>query len=315
MVATVPSVAAGTYTVRVNNGSASNGLDFVVTAAGDPCFGVASNRGYIDEPRFLGSQFIENNIKKGLDHFPHEYQRFPFGSDTFGPPYDDGILRATPATGTRCDDLPPTLIFKSGASTPIQDINCARFKGGSTGGQLKPGFFDTSSASPGRLLQKDCGTTGSSGSVSGVDETPLAQFINPGFGTDPTTPDYDEFKNYVTTHANISPSDAKAGWISGDIINCPRFAILPVVTAPAPPPSGTEYFPIVGFKAIYFWDDSSDHGFSWQGSNLRAVRAFVFDLDYLPPQVGSQVAGAIGGYLGTGPKVVVLVHDNDDPTT
>ena len=88
-----------------------------------------------------------------------------------------------------------------------------------------------------------------------------------------------------------------------------------MLNATAPPRNGTRYYPIIDFKALYFWDDTSEHGFSWQGNNLKAVRAFVFDLDYLPPEVSAQVAGAIGGYLGSGPKVVRLVHDQSDPPT
>ncbi len=281
----------------------------------DPCLGPSSNRGYVDEPRYAGTQFIEHNIKEGLDHTPHEYQRYPLGTDTYGPPYDDGVVRAAPATGVECGSLPAALVFQSGSSTPVQDINCARLKSGNTGGQLKPGLFDTSSSSPGRLLQRSCGRTGTSGPVAGVDETPLSDFVNPGLGTDPASPDYDELVAYVTAHPSISPSDPKAGWISGSVLDCPRFAILPVLNATVPPPNGTTYYPIIGFKAAYFWDDSSDHGFGWQGSSLRVVRAFVFDLDFLPPQVSGEVAGRIGDYLGSGPKVVQLVHDSDDPAT
>ncbi len=303
----VPAILSpGIVSVVINNGSASNGLDFLVTADGDPCFATSSNRGYIDEPRYTGSQFIENNIKKGLDHYPHEYMRFPYGSDTYGPS-NDGILRPTPPTGEECNGKP--LSYRSGPSSPIPDINCARLKSGGTGGQLKPGFFDTSAGDKGRLLQKSCapnGATTTSGPVSGVDNAPLSQFVSG---------DYDAWRTYVQNNADIGPDDPKAGSVSSAILECPRFAILPVVNGPIDAPNGTTYYWIIGFKALYFWDETPEKGFAWQGSNLTAVRAFVFDLDYLPEQVSSQVAGAIGGYVGSGPTVVRLVHDSDDPPT
>lgn len=312
-VVTVPPglTVGATVNVVVNNGSASNALGFLVLAADDPCNATSSNRGYIDEPRFSGNaQSIELNIKHGLDHHPHEYMRFPGATpDTYGAP-DDGVVRAEPGTDIECPSLPPATVFQSGPATPIPDINCARLKSGGTGGQLKPGFFDTSSGDEGRLLQKNCAaTTTTSGPVSGVDNASLSQFIDTSKGT------YDQFKAYVTANPSITPADSKAGWVRADILDCPRFAILPVVNSAFDTLNGTRYFPIIGFRAVYFWDDSPYKGFVWNGSNLKAVRAWVFDLDYLPPQVSAEVAGAIGGYLGSGPKVVRLVHDQGDPAT
>ena len=67
----------------------------------------------------------------------------------------------------------------------------------------------------------------------------------------------------LANNASIAPTDAKAGWLTEDIINCPRFAILPVLNSPVVAPNGTSYFPIIGFKAIYFWDDTAYAGFVW----------------------------------------------------
>ena len=145
--------------------------------------------------------------------------------------------------------------------------------------------------------------------MTGVDATPLDQFVNTGKGS------YAQFKAHVAANpGGIPPGSAKQGWISEKILECPRFAILPVVNSAVDPPNGTTYFPVIGFKAVYFGDETPERGFSWQGSNLKAVRGFVFDIDYLPPQVSAQIAGIVGPYTG-GPKVVQLVHDQDDPIT
>ena len=74
-------------------------------------------------------------------------------------------------------------------------------------------------------------------------------------------------------------------------------------------------YPIVGFRAVYFWDTTPDHGFLFQGNSLRQIRGFVFDLDYLPTEVSASLAGGVGPYLGEGPKVIQLVHDPSDPAT
>jgi len=301
------SLLPGDYDVIVNNGTASNALTFTVTAAGDPCFGAASNRGYIDEPRFdANDRTVERNIKKGIDHNLHIYTDWPAPGG-----------RVDPATSVECDalDNPVGTIQKSGANSPLSDVNCLLLKPGGRIGALKSGFFDDSGSTPGglgRLKANFCSSPGSSGSETNVDVTPLAQFIDTSKGS------YEAFKTHVAANPDgISAAPSTQSWVTGDILKCPRFAVLPVLNSNVEPPQGGgNYYPIVGFKAVYFWDDTPDEGFVWGSpGNLEAVRAFVFDLDYLPSEVSGQVAGQVGPYTGSGPKVVRLVHDFGDPPT
>ena len=101
------------------------------------------------------------------------------------------------------------------------------------------------------------------------------------------------------------------------MFECPRFAILPVLNAKDDPDNGTgHYLRIIGFQAVWFDDDTADHGFVWQGgSSLQRVRAYVFDIDYLPEEVSAEVAGVVGPYVEGLPKVIQLVHDESDPAT
>lgn len=287
-----------TVQVTVKSGaSVSNSVTFTYAGAGtDPCAATSSNRGFLDEPRFTtgSAQAIELNIKHGIDHNAHDYTLWPSRGTV--PP---------PAPGTQCDSL--TNVYESGGNVPLPDINCVNWQSGTASGQMQPGFFDTSTSSPGRLYQLCNTNTTSSGRYSNIDGNAVWDFAKVGIST--TT-----LKAAILAGgpAPTSPTDLVAS-LTPNILKCPRFAILPVVNPAIPSPNGSVYYPVVGFKAVYFDDETADRGFIWQGNSLQGIRGYVIDSTFLPPVVSSLYSGKVGPYLGSGlPVVPVLTRDPAD---
>lgn len=304
---TVPT-GTGTVLVTVGNGSTtSNSVSFTYAVAGDPCLADSANRGAMDEPRFTGNaQSMINNIKHGLDHNLHPWQLWPVA----------GSPRTLPSGNPTCADVNssyPSSIFKSGSSTPLPDINCAHLKSGSFAGPFQTGFFDDSSSDPGRLRASNCGSVASYHGHDNVDMTDMftSQFVDTTGGRTVAG-----FRTAVTTGASATASDR--GWLKADILNCPRFAILPVINPAIPVPNGGVYYPIIGFKAMYLDSTSSscptgDRGFVWNSGSLKALCGYVIDPGYLPATVSSDYAGVIGPYTGPGlPAVPLLTRDPSD---
>lgn len=269
----------------------------------DPCQGTSSNRGYIDEPRFdfPPSQTKEKNIKSGIDHSLLNYTLWP-----------EPAPRPMPGPDTNCDAQPADLIYKSGATTPLPRVNCARLSTGGIGGQLKPGFFDTSATSPGRMLQ-DCPGPAADITLNGIPGVDGNTLFDEYF-VDTSKGSLDELK---TALGSGVPLAGKEGWIKDTVFECPRFAYLPVVNLQTEAPNGTSYFPIVGFSAVWIddvWidDPTAERGFKWEGSSLSAVRGIVIPLAYLPAEAASAAAGGIGTYNPELTKVTQLVRDPGD---
>ena len=299
--------------VTVSNGATtSNAVAFSYTGSGawDPCTADSSNRGAIDEPRYSpNSQFLENNIKLGLDHNLHVWQLWPVA----------GSPRSLPAGNPSCDVVNssyPGSVFKSGSSSPIPDINCAHLTSGSFAGPFETGFFDNSSSSPGRLRATSCAPAlrTTFHGHPGVDMTDMftSDFVDTTNGRSVLA-----FRAKITSGASATAADR--GYLKAEILACPRFAILPVIDPALPVPNGAgQYYPIIGFKAVYFDSDSvscptADRGFIFQGGSLKALCGYVVDPGYLPATVSSQFAGVIGPYTGPGlPAVPLLTRDPTD---
>ena len=310
---TVPAGPSGVVQVSVSNGATtSNTVSFTYTGttAWDPCTAASSNRGALDEPRYSpNSQFLENNIKSGLDHNLHVWQLWPVA----------GSPRTLPGGNPDCGDVNsayPGSVFKSGASSPIPDINCAHLRTGSFSGPLEQGFFDNSASSPGRLRATSCAPSLRETRYGHSDVDMTNMFTTDFIDTSVSGRSVADFKTKVTSGAAAAPADR--GYLKAEILGCPRFAILPVIDPALPVPNGGQYYPILGFKAVYFDSDTTscptaDRGFIFQGSSLKGVCGYIIDAGYLPATVSSQFAGVIGPYTGPGlPAVPLLTRDPTD---
>jgi hypothetical protein len=298
-----PTGTAGTTVdVYLYNGSTmSNTVPYTYFSDPTACPGDSSNRGYIDEPRADGNaQSLLLNVKLGIDHNLHTYQTYKLAAGQAD--------RPTPAAGTKCSDLDPSTILESpSAKATVPDINCLRLKGGAIS-SFESGFFD----SDGRMYMTESGqTTGTIGTYSGVDIDDLfsSRFVDPANAA--------VLKTQLL--AGASPTPAQEGWIKDAILKCPRFAILPVTSAPSSV-NGTEYYPIIGFKGVFITslstDTSTQHGFGFANNNktLRTLKGFVFDLKWLHSNISSDAVTATQAYIGTGPVIAKLVRDQDDGT-
>jgi Flp pilus assembly protein TadG len=98
------------------------------------------------------------------------------------------------------------------------------------------------------------------------------------------------------------------GTISGDVVDDPRFGIVPVLTTDASS-GGSNAYAIVNFFGVYIDALYDNNGTVIPSTGdykdkVYAISAHVFSLNCLPPVVGGT---PLGGYLGTGPVVPVLV--------
>ncbi|MDQ6686890.1 MAG: hypothetical protein M3Z50_04640, partial [Actinomycetota bacterium] len=78
------------------------------------------------------------------------------------------------------------------------------------------------------------------------------------------------------------------------------------------------YYWCTGFKAMFIdkddLDTASETGFTWNGGSLRVVKAYVFDVKYLPDVVSSTQVIGTQDFTGSGPKIPLLVTDAGDGT-
>lgn len=305
---TVPSPAtgAGPVQVRVTDGLTSSGaVTFTYTSAagGDPCQAVSSNRGFIDEPRQAGdqNQSLQKNIRSGIDHTLRDYRLWPVA----------GAPR-TVATGARCDDpgYSADAVYSSKAKADKLDVNCVWWAPGSKTGQLEKGFFSPEDGEPGRMYQLCDGDD--SGSTDGHSNIAGRNLFQDKYLELTTGRSVAEFQDRIMRGLPARPEDR--GYLDELVLECGRFAFLPVVDPVLPPDNGKSdnVYPIVGFKGVWIDDETPDQGFIWNGGSLQGVRGYVIPLGYLPPTVAGG-AGAVGPYLGPDlPKVVVLTRDPCD---
>ena len=122
----------------------------------------------------------------------------------------------------------------------------------------------------------------------------------------------DTFVNSLANNPN--PTEAAVnGWLDMEIVECPRFAIVPVLNATENPSNG--FYPIVGFAGVFLDGDDPNHGFepNNNATQIQSIRAYAFSLNYLPGVLSAGTTEGTVTFIGTGPKVPVLVHDLADP--
>jgi Flp pilus assembly protein TadG len=263
----------------------SDYFSYDAAVAPPTCPGDSSSRGFADVPRTSNdSHRLLFNIAHGID-----------------PGLTVHPAASTITTGTpECDTLAGS-IWSTSVVLPV--MNCLPFQTGSIS-TFEKGWFGGNPVDEGRMQQTTAGDhTGPIGSYSGMDTDHLSDFLKSGVTLT-------NFRDAVAAHTPVGPL------LEPDIALCPRFAILPVINVPSPPPSGNHVYPILDFKGFFLDDDpaapgTTDHGFGFNGGSLKVVKGFAFDLD---DDFGLVSNGTIGtvAYVG-GPKIPVLIHDAADP--
>lgn len=197
----------------------------------------------------------------------------------------------------------------AGSESPgASAIDCVPVQGGPVPGWAA-GFFSLGPPA-GRMRQPEAGAN--TGKVAGnypidIDHVNEPRFVDSSKGSPGDLE--------AALRAGQPPRPDQRGWLTAAVLRSPRFAMLPVVD-PNVDRDG-DASPIVGFVGFFIdspsSDTAADHGFVFNGDQLRAVKGYAFSLDYLPETLPPSAAPATSEYAGSGPKVVRLIHDSGDP--
>lgn len=299
IVATSPA-GTGAVNVRVTGpGGTSAATDAnLYTYEVDACVGTTGSFGYLDIPRgtpptpFGPNGLIQANTIAGIDH---SWTTYP-GSVPVDTPCRSGVT------------LIPGAVLDEG--TGVNGANCLEVESGNKIVSLGEAFLDGYAEPggdfyPGRLIDPDDGHD--SATLHGRADADVDRI------QDYLTVPLADFTNKLATDPDPEESEVN-GWISRDIVTCPRFGFVPVLNVSDNPPNG--FYPIVGMAAVFIDGSPPNHGFepsTAAGTQMRSIRAYAFSTKYLVGVFSSGETDTID-YLGSGPKVPVLVHDSADPS-
>jgi hypothetical protein len=116
------------------------------------------------------------------------------------------------------------------------------------------------------------------------------------------------------TLASVASSASPSGTaFEDDMYLSPRFGWVPVI-ADEPSCGGCQNYSIVDFRPVFITDETelaskgnsdvtSDNGLIPQGTDIKEVKVFFFNVDALP----NSTPGPVTAYLGVGPKIVRLI--------
>jgi hypothetical protein len=278
------TTTAGTSTTNAND---------VYTYEIDSCAGATGNFGFLDIPRSKApapngaNDLVTANIAAGVDH---GWSTFPSVS--------------TVPIGTECDKpLLTGAILDNGNG--VEGANCLDVENGNKTGDVANGFLDGYTKSP--TVKARLATTDSA--------------HHPGTIDGRTGLDRDSITNYLAAGVTLqmftnalASGSVTPGWLKSDIVGCPRFAIVPVLHVNGA--FGNGYYPITRFRGVFVDSPAPEYGFvpKGGGSQIQAVKAYAFSLDFLPGIISDSDVGGTVKFLGSGPKIPVLVHDDADPS-
>ncbi|HVF03621.1 MAG TPA: IPT/TIG domain-containing protein [Frankiaceae bacterium] len=297
IVATSPP-GTGTVHVRVvNPGGTSPETDAdLFTYLIDPCAGVNGSFGFLNVGRTkhpapngagAANDLVIANTAAGIDH---GWTSFPAAQ--------------MPALNTECKSGATTIPGAVPDEIPgVDGANCIDIQNGNKIPLIVEGFLDgwtkDSPTVPGRLKAPDGHDSVTLHGRGDMDGDHISKYL-----TVPLT-------TFTTALASGTPT---AGWLKPEIVQCPRFAIVPILNVDENPDNG--FYPITGFVGVFIDGPAPNHGLEPNnaGTQIESVRAYVFSLDFLPGVLASGSTPDTVTYLGTGPKVPVLVHDSGDPS-
>jgi Flp pilus assembly protein TadG len=293
--ATAPA-GSGAVDVRVTTTGGTSAVTpgDVYTYEVGSCTGANGNFAFLDIPRSKApapngaNDLVIVNIAGGIDH----------GWSTF--PSVSGI-----AKNTECDKpLLAGAILDNGGG--VDGANCLDVQNGNKTNDVASGFLDGyTKSSPdldARLDHPASGhATGTIDTRPGLDRDHMTDYLKAGV----TLAD---FTNALNT-GTVNP-----GWVLPEILSCPRFAIVPVLHVTGS--FGNGYYPISGFRGVFIDSPAPDYGFlpKGGGTQIQAIKAYAFSLDFLPGIISDGDVGGTVKFLGSGPKIPVLVHDTGDPS-
>ena len=269
----------------------------------DTCGGVNGSYGYLDIPRSTpplppgggaANAGVIINAAAGVDHGWTAWD-----ADKLPAPDTECVVGNTPIAHAILDN-----------GTGVEGANCLDIENGNKTNDVATAFLDgytqsTPDLDP-RLDPPDGHDVDSLHGRSGLDVDHFTDYLNPAV----------PLATFLAKLASDPVPDVAdvTGWIDPEIVQCPRFAIVPVLHVTANPPNG--FYPIKEFAAVFVDSPDDDHGFepNNNGNQIESIHAYAFSLRYLPEVLGSGSTENTTGYVGAGPKVPVLVHDAADPS-
>ena len=295
---------AGTGAVDVTvttafGGSATSGSD-LFTYIVNGCTSATGDFGYLDVPRNDGTganTVLKLNIILGVDHTPSIYPAPPGASAPNNPTV------SALALNYECKNTDANAIIDPNTSPYVDGMNCLDVQNGNKASVAGSAFLDSFQGHPGKLVGPPSGhKTATIGGRATIDNDSFYDFLEPG--VTPAQINADLILANVGAQANpiVEPLlTTDQDLINPDIINCPRFTILPVLHTDENPANGQHA--VQNFVGAFVQD------FTFQGGggtpNVMTITAITFPLNWLPGG-GANSDGNIP-YLGTGPVVPVLV--------
>ncbi len=295
--ATAPAGTGAVHVHVTNPGGTSAETDAdLFTYEVDACAGTTGSYGYLhvgrsQPPTASGANdLVMINSIVGIDH----------GWTTFPPSQLPQIPGTECLTGST---LIPGAILDNGNG--VEGANCVDIENGNKTNDVATAFLDGYTKSdpdlPARLA--DPGGSHTTGTIHGRDDLDIDHI------SDYLTVPLADFTNELKPGGTVTP-----GWISTDILTCPRFAIVPVLNVDNNPPNG--FYPIKAFAGVFIDSPADEYGFepNNNGNQMKTIKAYAFSLDFLPGIISNGTVEGTVTFVGSGPKVPVLVHDTGDPS-
>ena len=302
IVATSPPGTAAVHVTVTTPGGTSEATDAdLFTYEADACAGVNGSFGYLDVPRSTAplppggggpgsggaaNDLVVINAAAGIDH---AWSAFPAAQ--------------LPAPGVECRSgvttIPGAVLDDGGG---VDGANCVEIENGNKTADVAAAFLDGYTRPgvtlPPRLAAPDGHDEVTIHGRGGLDGDTMSEYLNVSLET------------FV---AALASGTVTPGMVKAEVVGCPRFAIVPVMNVTENPRNG--FYPVRGFAGVFIDGPAPDRGFDANnnGSQVESIRAYAFSLDFLPAVVSGGTAEGTVTYLGTGPKVPVLVHDSADP--
>jgi len=169
-------------------------------------------------------------------------------------------------------------------------VTCLNILSGGKVSQVADGLLAGKGGLPGRLQATHPNQTRTSILGTQVDGDPITKYVTNGMSESQFT---------AALGGNISALNSV---ISPDIVDCPRFAYVPVLAAATNPQNANNYWAIKDFMGSFIKRFVLNGG----GTQVTVIEAYVFPLSLLPPSVPVPDGGTIP-FVGAGPKIPVLI--------
>ncbi|HVF21002.1 MAG TPA: pilus assembly protein TadG-related protein [Mycobacteriales bacterium] len=254
----------------------------------DDCAGSTGQFGHLDIPRGDGTPVgkeVEYNIIKSIDH---AIATFPTAD--------------LPAPGTPCanaaGNFPITSSTKPDIDPGVDGANCLLTQTGNSLPNATRGFLDGIDGLAGRLA--DHAPTGTVATRGGINIDTFATYLRGGA----TLADFSGPGAAATIDA------LPAGSLDRSILASPRFAVVPVLNVLS---DGTNngFYPVLTLHGVFVDSAPSapQHGFvtSNGDSQVTAIHVYSFPMHLLPAFLSTSEVDGTVTYIGSGPKVPVLV--------